>query len=87
MDMVNISVCRLAEDPRFKIKVSVDGKTNKIKYLNIITGEECENPDLVLLSTNINNEINNKWRYLIEAVKNDKRLYKKVLEGSSVIEY
>lgn len=85
--MANISVCRLAKDPRFKIKVSIDGKINEIKYLNIMTGEECENPDLVLLGTNMNSEINNKWRYLIEAVKNDKKLYKKVLEGRSVIEY
>lgn len=87
MNMANISVCRLAEDPRFKIKVSFDKRTNKIKYLNIMTGEECENPDSVLLSINKNNEVNSKWRYLIESVKNDKTLYRKVLGGMDVIEY
>lgn len=85
--MANISVCRLAKDPRFKIKVSYDKETNKIKYLNIMTGEECENPDLVLLSTNRNNEINDKWRYLIEAIKRDKRLCYKILDGMNIIEY
>jgi len=85
--MGNISICRLAEDPRFKIKVSFDKKTNKIKYLNIMTGEECENPDSVLISTNGNNEISNKWHYLIESIKLDKGLYQKVLGGMGVIEY
>lgn len=85
--MVNISVCRLAEDPRFKIKVSFDKETNKIKYLNIMTGEECESPDLVMVSTNMDNDINDKWRYLIEAVKHDKRLCYKISEGMNVIEY
>lgn len=87
LNMANVSVCRLAEDPRFKIKVSFDRKTNKIKYLNIMTGEECENPDLVLLSIKMNNEINTKWKCLVESIKQDKRLQQKLLGGMDVIEY
>lgn len=85
--MENMSICRLAEDPRFKIKVGFDRKTNKIKYINIMTGEECENPDLALLSTNKKTEINDKWHYLIESIKHDKTLFQKVLGGMKVIEY
>lgn len=85
--MKNMSICRLAEDPRFKIKVSVDKEISKLSYLNVLTGTECENPDSVIQSTLKNKEINDKWSCLIESVKQDKRLYYKVLEGMQVIEY
>ena len=85
--MGNITICRLAKDPRFKIKVSINKEINKIKYLDIMTGAECENPDLAVHSKNMINEINDKWQYLIESVKHDKRLYYKISEGMNVIEY
>lgn len=84
--MANITVCRLAKDPRFKMKVSFNKEINKIKFLNVITGAECESPDLAFHSRS-DNEINDKWQHLIESVKHDKRLYYKILEGMKVIEY
>lgn len=85
--MKNISICRLAKDPRFKIKVSVDKEIRKIRYLNVITGVECENPDLAVQSKVKDKEITDKWNDLIKSVKHDKRLYYKISEGMQVIEY
>lgn len=85
--MGNIIVCRLAKDPRFKIKVSLNKEVNKIQYLNVMTGLECESPDLVLNNKTEDKEINDKWQYLIQSVKHDKRLYYKITEGMKVIEY
>lgn len=85
--MRKTSVCRLARDPRFKIKVSINKEMKKINYLNVITGAECENPDLAVQSSTKDKEVTDKWMYLIESVKHDKRLYYKISEGMQVIEY
>lgn len=85
--MKHMSICRLAKDPRFKIKVSADRKGSKVKYLNVLTGTECESPDSAIESTVKNKEISDKWSCLIESVKKDKGLYYKVLGGMQVIEY